>query len=352
MAMRRLTLDPGIAAASPAAAVQMRAVNFVGTVATVFAIPALFNYLLTGSPAGRSGTKMGQIDTGKDDQGKHVVIDPAQWTGLRRGLRISGLQAIIEGIGRGETRGRIAQSVVRDVLGGVIHPWSGPAVTAGSVAATGYTPGMYKESENPKDYGENIKTALEQLNPLANAWLKGKQEGTGGVKQLGLSLGGAAGLKEVRPFTAINRIGNVHQGWLDSNKDPKVKADYERNQAATFPVTKYKALDDALAKHDEAGGIKALADLRAEGQKNKDILARMRPYVGQGVSSRVKPLFHESRKLESQFRNSLNSEQRAEYQQALKERADNWREFLKVWRKRGAGATSGAKIDFVPDPGQ
>lgn len=352
MALRRLTLDPGIKAISPAAAAQMRAVEFLGTAATIFAIPALFNYLLTGSPAGRPGTKMGQIDTGRDDQGKHVVIDPAQWTGLRRGMRISGLQAVIEGARRGETRGRISQDAIRDILGGVIHPWAGPAVTAATVAGTGYTPGGYKESENPKDYGENIKTALEQLNPLANAYLKGKREDTGGIKQLGLSLGGAAGIKEVKPFTAYNRIGSVHESWLANNKDPKVKADYERNQAATFPVTKYRALDRALAKRDEAGAVKAIADLKAEGQKNKEILARMRPYVGQGANTRVKPLFHESHRLEALFRNSLTPEQRKEYRQALDERAATWREFLKAWRKRGSTTAPSLKFNFIPDRGQ
>lgn len=351
MAMRRLVGDPGIKAISPSAWAQMRGVEFMGTAATLFVIPALFNYLLTGSPNGRPGTKMGQIDTGKDDNGKHIVIDPAQWTGLRRGLRISGLQAVIEGVRRGDTRGKISQDVVRDILGGVIHPWAGPAVTAATIAGTGYSPGGYKESENPKDYGENLTTALEHLNPLVNAYLKGKKEDTGGAKQLGLSLGGAAGLKTVKPFTAYNRVGTLHERWLSENKDPKVKADYERNQAATFPVTKYRALDRALQKKDEAGAIKAIADLKAEGQKNKDIMARMRPYVGQGANVRVKPLFHESHKLEAQFRNSLTPEQRKEYRQALDERAATWREFLKAWRKRGSQTqpATAPKIDFVPD---
>lgn len=351
MAMRRLIGDPGIKAASPSAWAQMRGVEFLGTAATLFAIPALFNYLLTGNPSGRPGTKMGQIDTGKDDNGKHVVIDPAQWTGLRRGLRISGLQAVIEGARRGDTRGKIAQDTIRDVLGGIIHPWAGPAVTAASIAGTGYSPGGYKESENPKDYGENIRTALEHLNPLVSAFLKGKKESTGGLKELGLSLGGAAGLKEVKPFTAYNKIGTVYENWLANNKDPKVKSDYERNQAATFPVTKYRALDRALFKKDEAGAIKAIGELKAEGQKNKEILARMRPYVGQGANTRVKPLFHQSHKLEAQFRNSLTPEQRQQYRQALDERAATWREFLKAWRKRGSTTptTAAPKIDFVPD---
>jgi hypothetical protein len=351
MAMRRITMDPGIKAISPKAAVEMRAIEAFGTIATLFAIPALANYLLTGTPAGRPGTKMGQIDTGKDDQGKHVVIDPAQWTGHRRGLRISGLQAVIEGAQRGETRGRIRQEVIRDILGGVVHPWAGPSVSAVSVGVTGYSPTFYKESENPKDYGANITAALKQLNPTAGAFLKGDAKGTGGLKGAGLSLAGAVGVKEVKPFTAYNKMGVLHQAWMANNKDPKVKADYEQMQTATFPTSKYKSLDDALAQKDEAGAISAIADLKAEGQKNKDILRRMRPFVGEGINSRTKPLFHESHKLEAAFRNSLKPEERTEYEKALKERKATYQEFLKVWRKRDTAPT-GQKIDFVPDAGQ
>jgi hypothetical protein len=361
MAMRRITMDPGIKAISPTAAAQMRGVEFLGTAATLFAIPALFNYLLTGTPNGRPGTKMGQIDTGKDDQGKHVIIDPAQWTGLRRGLRISGIQAIVEGARRGETRGRITQETIRDVLGGVIHPWAGPAVNAATVGTTGHTASFYKESENPKDYGENLKTALGQLNPVVNSIWKGVKENKGpatvsgtvgeSAKQLGLSLGGAAGIKEVKPFTAMDRTQNLHQNWLSKSTDPKVKADYEQNQLATYPVSKYKDLDDALAKRDEPGALQAIAQIKAQGQKNHDILKRMRPFVGEGLNSRVKPLFHESHKFEAQFRNSLNPEQRAAYQQAMKDRAATYRDFLKVWAKRGS-ASAPSKVNFVPDAGQ
>jgi hypothetical protein len=139
---------------------------------------------------------------------------------------------------------------------------------------------------------------------------------------------------------------------MANNKDPKVKADYEQMQTATFPTSKYKSLDDALAQKDEVGAIKAIGELKAEGQKNKDILRRMRPFVGEGINSRIKPLFHESHKLESAFRNSLNSEQRAEYQKALAERKATYQEFLKAWRKRGTPTTAAPKIDFVPDAGQ
>jgi hypothetical protein len=338
MARRRLTLDPGIEASSPAAAAQMRAVNFLGTAATLFAIPALFNYLLTGSPNGRDGTKTGQIDSGKDAAGgKHIIIDPAQWTGLRRGMRISGAQAVIEGLREGKSAGKITQQALKDMVGGVIHPWTGPAVTAATVAQTGYTPAMYKESENPKDYGENIKAALKQLNPLVNAYLEGKEKKTGAATQLGVSLSGAFGVKAQRGTTSLDKIRTLHGQWLADNKDQFVKADYERNQAATYPVSKYKLVDQALLDNDKKALAEAIQELRPLVRRDSDIVERMQPYTenAKTFQFRDKPLFQESHTLENKFLETLTPEQRAVYDAALKDRQKKWLIFLEVWRQRG-----------------
>lgn len=337
MAARRLTMDPGIEAVSPAAAAQMRAVNAFGTIATLFAVPALANYLLTGKPQGRDGTKIGQIDTSRDDKdGNHIVIDPAQWIGLRRGLRNYGIQAVIEGLRQGKRGKKIAQEAVRDILGGMIHPWSGPAVSTLSIASTGYTPSMYKESENPQDYGENFYAAVKQLNPVVEALWKGKEEETGMAKELGKSLAGAAGYKTVVPFTAKSRMANLHSKWLANNPDPKVKADFERNEAATFPVSKYKDLDKALRSFNRDATLKAIQELRPLVKEDNDIYKRMEPYINQDtLSEDTKPLFHESADLESKFRQSLDADGKALYRQALKERQAQYKFFLEVWPQRG-----------------
>jgi hypothetical protein len=332
MAARRLTLDPGIAASSPAAAAQMRAVEFMGTVATLFAVPALFNYLLVGNPSGRPGTKQGQIDTGKDRDGKHIVIDPAQWTGLRRGLRISGIGSVIEGLRQDKSGKAITHDAIRDMIGGAIHPWAGPFVSAASVAATGHTPSLYKESENPNDYGENTLKAVQQLNPMAGAIFKGKQEKTGAMVKLGMSLGGAGGLKEVAPFTERQHVANLHKKWMESNPDPRIKADYERNLAATLPVSKYKDLDKAIAARDPKATQAAIEALRPLVKSDKDIIKRMRPVIGQGLHSRRRPLLHESPAVEAQFLDTLTEKQRDLYEKAQDERMSDWDFFLENFK--------------------
>jgi len=152
--------------------------------------------------------------------------------------------------------------------------------------------------------------------------------------------------------TTKQKVGSMYREWQEKQTDPKIKADYEQQQTATFPVSKYKALDSALADRDEAGAIQAIAGLKAEGQKNRDILERMRPFVGEGINSRAKPLFHESHKIEAAFKASLTPDQRKEYQKAVDERKATYQEFLKAWRKRDTAPKTAPTIDFVPDAGQ
>jgi hypothetical protein len=133
--------------------------------------------------------------------------------------------------------------------------------------------------------------------------------------------------------TRRNNIYRMYDKWVEKQTDPKIKADYERRKGQKFGESKYDTLDAALLDGDEARAVKAIADLKAEGQKNRDILERMRPFTGQGIESRRKPLFQGDTPA---FRNSLTPAQRAEYDLAVKERQARHREFLKAWRTHTA----------------
>ena len=203
--------------------------------------------------------------------------------------------------------------------------------------------------------GQTTKELLTQPIPLTARSLPGVRSFSGqdrpGAIKAWEQLAGAVGLKISR-YNPRTKINELHADWLKNHPDPKVKADYEQQQTATFPISKYKALDSALSDRDEAGAILAIGELKAEGQKNKDILKRMRPFVGEGINSRAKPLFHESHKLEASFKASLTPDQRKEYQKAIEERKATYQEFLKAWRKRDTAQKAEPKIDFVPDAGQ
>lgn len=350
MAMRRLFMQPGIEAANKTEALKLRAIEAFGTFATLVVVPSLINYATTGSPSGRPGTKFGVIDTGKNDKdGNAIVIDPAQWTGLRRGMRISGVQAFIEGQRRGQSGNQIARTALRDELGGILHPWTGPPVTAATVGATGYDPRFYKQSEDPSNPAENLKASLQQLNPIAKAIITSHEkdtpvlpktlgeagEKTGkAVAEIGKSFGGAVGVKPQKLATSKDQLTDLHQAWMRTNPNKKIQADYERRQKEQF-VSDYKDLDTAMRKGDEAAAMRAITAL-LETKSPKDIAERMSPFYKESpahVEGTKKPLFQESLATEGKFYRTLNDEQKKLYHQAQKDRIERYNQFLGYLRQ-------------------
>jgi hypothetical protein len=151
---------------------------------------------------------------------------------------------------------------------------------------------------------------------------------------LGLSLGGAIGVKAVRPITPYDRVRNLHEKFLADNPDSKIRASFERNEAATFPLSQYRDLDKAIRHKDKEEILKAIDKLRQVAD-DEDILKRMTPTIGKDLNLAPKPLFHESARTEQEFLHSLTDKQREEYDKAIDERLDDWHLFLDIWPQRG-----------------
>lgn len=324
MALRRLALSPGIEAVSKSAAFELRAIQAMGAFATLVAVPSMLNYLITGNPNGRPGTKFGQIDTGKDDkEGKHIVIDPAQWVGLRRGLRITGLQAVIEGNKSGLSSGKIQRNAAHDMLAGIIHPWTGPAPTAAAVAVTGHSPSFYKESENPNDYGENLKAALKQLNPLAEKVFESQDKETSPAGSVAMGLAGAVGVKAAAPVTANSHIQNLaHKFLLGAGGKTALKA--QEDELSDF-YSVYGPMRNAVRSGNVPKAMKEIEKLR-DRRTDAEIQKAMRDYTRRPFTG--------SRKHEGEFEDSLTPEQKKEYDKARDEKDALYDSFIKLWDKR------------------
>jgi len=169
-----LTGNPGVEAASLNAAAQMRVTNIVGT-AALFTLPMMLNYLTTGKVSGRSGTPIGAWDLGlpPDEKGKHKAIDLLSWTGVRRGMRSIGLDAMARGLMNGDNWNDIAGNALQDAGNTVLHPWNGPAMAFLEKTATGKQfdlRGKMEAEKVPEGGGlqflENFRAALESQNPL------------------------------------------------------------------------------------------------------------------------------------------------------------------------------------------
>jgi hypothetical protein len=173
---RRLLMGaPGVQASSAGSAAQMRTINLTSGLVAATVLPAILNYVTTGAFGGRPGTPLGAWDLGKpEEDGKHKVIDLMQILGIRRGLRATGLGAVIEGLREGQTKNEIAGHAIQDVITSASHPWMGPGLGFAYQTLTGRRLDLRGGPEPPaaenvgggKQYLENARTALQTQNPL------------------------------------------------------------------------------------------------------------------------------------------------------------------------------------------
>ena len=180
-AAKRLVLgDPGFKKEHTASDKAWRASRAlqVGGLVVAGTAPAIINMMTTGSMFGRAGTPIGAIDLGSQydtKDGKRRTIDLFQILSIRRGLRATGLDAMINGLKNGDSPANIQQNIGNDVVTTAMHPFIGPAVgMVGEVLTgkridmrSGYT-GTYTSRKigGAMQYVENFRTALKQQNEL------------------------------------------------------------------------------------------------------------------------------------------------------------------------------------------
>ena len=179
LAVQRLMMSPGVKAASPEAFAKMRALQVLSAVSALVILPAAVNYWQTGKPEGRPGTKFGEMNVGK------MNVDPAQWMMLRRGMRLTGLQAGIEGMRSGQDLATTGKQALKDVVSARLHPYEGPAVRVAEQLGKTALAGQ----------GLDMKKAVSELNPTIGAGLKALEQGKGKVQGVGEMVGNMVGVK-------------------------------------------------------------------------------------------------------------------------------------------------------------
>jgi len=258
----------GVKAASKAASLQLRAAQTIGAYSTLVAIPAVINYLAWGDPGGPDGTPLGKIALNESDDGKRYYFDPAQLTLLRRGLRSTGLQAVITGAQTGDNLNNVGGQAWRDVRNALIHPYAGPVPTAAVTALTGYNPTFHRVAENVtpigqspdtlRQLGANASAAFRNLNPVQGAFAesatpKAGEEAFGpgesilpGVGNMLMDLAGAGGLRRATPLS--EDTGALHEA-----QDERFEANRNRK----------KLIESIIAGSTDANGQLDLSQVRA-----------------------------------------------------------------------------------------
>jgi hypothetical protein len=124
--VRHLTGHPGFESPTTGAAASMRARNILMGAVTTGAMAMMLNYASTGKVGGRKGTPLGAWNYGVNEDGSLKVFDLMQLNGMRRGLKTTGANAVIEGMRAGKTWNDIAGESIGDMTQSRLHPYVGP----------------------------------------------------------------------------------------------------------------------------------------------------------------------------------------------------------------------------------
>jgi hypothetical protein len=177
LARRLLLADPGFKSPSDRAAFEARIMQASGLVMAAI-VPALINRITTGDMNGRYGTPVGAIDFGPNadtKDGKRRILDLFALTGIRRGMRLLGLNAAIEGMRNGASIEEIQNNMKNDFTTTSLHPFIGPGVSLAWQTLkgerfdlrTGFQ-GVYSARQigGYDQYLENLRVGLKQQQPL------------------------------------------------------------------------------------------------------------------------------------------------------------------------------------------
>jgi hypothetical protein len=188
-ALRNIVLAPGAKSPTNLGALSLRIEKAAGILGAAALIAGL-NQLLSGKPEGPKGTKLGEVGWIGDDHKVHK-FDVLGLMGYRRSLSRTGIGPVIEAKRAGLTGNQQLKQGVEAIANTGVSYVSGPLNRALTVGATGYRPSVppIRESKAvpPVDKfaplksqtAENIKTALQQANPLVDAVASQVQGKTG-----------------------------------------------------------------------------------------------------------------------------------------------------------------------------
>jgi hypothetical protein len=354
-ARRLVTGNPGFEATNTRAAVAARAAQVSGLVFAV-TLPAIINSFTTGSMGGRPGTPVGAIDFGPNfdtKDGKRRMLDILHLTGMRRGLRLLGIDAAVEGFRQGQTRNEILGKMGQDIITTSLHPYIGPGLGAAFQTLTGKRIDLraghvtVAESRNVgggKQYAENFRVALKQANPFIYGVLQRGIEA--GMQKLGVppepnsprplqqTLEGAfkaplaaGGYKETRNPTAMDDAFKYANDFREklAVTNPKIAAEIQRARNEVYVASDYKPLQEMLRADDKKAAVEEIQRvMREKGKTPADMVKYFANLPTKPVTG--------SQLVESQMLRQMPPPDRARYEAARKERMTAAQRFFPLLR--------------------
>lgn len=218
-------------ATSKSAARQMRATQIVGNIVVPVVTAAAINALLGADDEDKKDVPLGGIYLGRDEKGKPKYYDLLKFSGIRRGLNVSGLGPALEAVLAGRSPSKAFDEGVRTAFNSNIHPIAGPAAKALYSGATGNElamglPGGPMAQPGESQMMENIAFGAKKVNPLIEGAVDSYRETTTGKKSksgslsesLQKTLGSAAGFRTGR--TRPTKAYELAQEFLRKRTPP------------------------------------------------------------------------------------------------------------------------------------
>lgn len=308
LGIRQLLLSPQTKAASPQAWARMRMQQALYVLTGIVVAPMVINTMTVGNPYGRTGVEIGQIDTGKDtSDGRHITVDMAQISMMRRGMRITGIQALASGIRDKQSPKQIGTQMVKDVATGLTHPYAGPAVQAAEMLRSGEDFSGFRRATDQSLTGR-IKEAARTMNPTIETFAGRRSTET--VPERTLTRFGRVVGARTTP-SALQRINKLAREFNERQGKQPIEA-----QAGP-----YGNLTTALRKGDAEAVRSEIAKLR-ETHSDKQILLYYNNYPYRAFAGSAKD--------EETFKKGLSPEDKQLYDEVRRSNLTVQRNFYNI----------------------
>jgi hypothetical protein len=136
-------------------------------------VPAL-NWLRFGRWDGADDVPIGALRLADSPDGKHNYFDLLYYIGVRSGLKVTGVDALMNAWHKGQTGPEMAKQAAGDIARQVISPLEGPAVRFGEklIGRQEFAPQAAKDESQ---LWLNIKTAIKEANPIGQVLMGGSK---------------------------------------------------------------------------------------------------------------------------------------------------------------------------------
>ena len=317
-----LLLSPRMKGLSDAGRRRMVASKVANAAFWYVSAPLLLNLMLW-KDAFPNGVPAGAIKIGVDKQSKPIYIDPLQWTGMRTGMRATGVEAMIDGMRKGDSFSTTSTHIARDMAGEIIRPFTGVPADVASLALTGHTTysllnGRAPETGRPGTSFGNLLYGFTGVNPLASSAGKGFMEEPtaaslaskvgSGVLKAGEDIASAVtGVKKGPADTPITRTFQKAELFKEQLGIAKTEEQ--------FAPSEFGNLKKYISEKDDSRAISEIRSLVAKerGANNEVKYAK----IEQAVKRSYLKNFIGSRVDEAQFVKSLSPKEKVDYDKAM-----------------------------------